>query len=72
MNCLLVVAIAMNLIYTQNFPLRPETFETTLIVAKLVFYQTDGWTDTICCTTTAVCGKNVQVTQLSQRDRATP
>jgi len=30
MNCLLVVA--MNLIYTQNFPVRPETFETTLVV----------------------------------------
>jgi len=29
MNCLLV--IAMNLIYTQNFPVRPETFGTTLV-----------------------------------------
>jgi len=29
MHCLLV--IAMNLIYTQNFPVRPETFGTTLV-----------------------------------------
>jgi len=33
MNCLLVVAI--NLIYTQNFPLRPESFGTTLVFVSL-------------------------------------
>jgi len=31
MNCLLVVPV--NLIYTQNFPVRPETFGTTLVYA---------------------------------------
>jgi len=29
MNCLLVIAT--NLIYTQNFPVRPEAFGTTLV-----------------------------------------
>jgi len=29
MNCLLVIAV--NLIYTQNFPMRLETFGTTLV-----------------------------------------
>jgi len=39
MNCLLV--IAMNLIYTQNFPVRPETFGTTLVWLTLTvpFYD---------------------------------
>jgi len=30
MNCLLVVAV--NLSYTKNFPVRPETFGTTLVL----------------------------------------
>jgi len=30
MNCLFVVAV--DLIYTQNFPVRPETFATTLVL----------------------------------------
>jgi len=30
MNCLFVVAV--DLIYTQNFPVRPETFGTNLVL----------------------------------------
>jgi len=34
MNCLLVVAV--NLIYTQNFSVRPQTFGTTLVCAGVL------------------------------------